>query len=238
VAGLFIFSTSGICYCNALIPSPPFFLLQWFFCYDNYTITVRAPTLRTVQSVWSKMHKNPVTIGVVCDSFINSELVSKNSRHTRYTWGAQFGNHCPSDIYTVTASSSHLFSCLWGMPTHLSNVSSVKQNMTHTMLLNLTRNKEDVSGKTKGTFLKTIRRGKPFCLRMSSVSHAVKSCMVLISSVRGLILGLCFTSLGLVLILHWPGATSPCSHLTKFAWASSLLSWMTKKTGYSHLCRK
>jgi hypothetical protein len=102
---------------------PP--VIYKFFCHDNYTITVRAPTLGTVQSVWSKMHKNPVTIGVVCNSFINSELVSKNSRHMRYTWGTQFGNHCPSDFYTVTASSSHLFSCLWGMSTHLSVMSEV-----------------------------------------------------------------------------------------------------------------
>jgi hypothetical protein len=70
--------------CNTITGSPffsPPMICKFFFCYDRYTIFINAATSRIVQSVWSKMQKTSLTIGVICDSFHSSKVVYNNSRH-------------------------------------------------------------------------------------------------------------------------------------------------------------
>jgi hypothetical protein len=75
------FNASGICCCSASIPSPCSSLRQWyasfFFFYDGYNIVVKDVTLRIVESVSSRMHKNPLTIGAICDFFVSRNRLPK-----------------------------------------------------------------------------------------------------------------------------------------------------------------
>lgn len=91
-----------------------FFFLLWqlYHCYQ---------TLRIVQSVWCRMDKNPLTIGVICVSFISTKLVSQNLQHPwdipRGTLGChctQFGNHWSKVLPTVFASlfSAHTWAIM------------------------------------------------------------------------------------------------------------------------------
>jgi hypothetical protein len=71
------------------MPAPLSSLCQRYasFLSDDYTIVVKVATLKIVQSVWSKMHKNSLTTGVICDAFVSSKPFSKNSRQPWNTQG-------------------------------------------------------------------------------------------------------------------------------------------------------
>jgi hypothetical protein len=91
--------------------SPP--MIFKFFCYDSNIIVVKTKTLRIVQSIWSEMHKNPLAIGVICDSLLSRKPVSKNLWHPWDIPGIPFGATTPSLGTTGLVESFSHFEALY-----------------------------------------------------------------------------------------------------------------------------
>jgi hypothetical protein len=62
-------------------------ICELFFRYDGYTIVVKAASLRIVQCVWSEMHKNSLTIDVICEYYHTSNRLIKFAATLTYNRG-------------------------------------------------------------------------------------------------------------------------------------------------------